>query len=99
LNEYLTDYARNVRITKNEITTERKLMNYTNYLKNKNLSPNTITIYNQALKYYGNKELSTENISKFIKKLAKNKEPATCQLYLASLISYSKYLKTDETIN
>jgi hypothetical protein len=74
-------------------------MNYLNYLKDKNSSPNTITIYQQVInKYYVNQPLTTENISKFIKKLTKNKEPATCQLYLASLISYSKYLKTDESI-
>ena len=73
-------------------------MNYLNYLKDKNLAPNTITIYQQVLDRYYHNSLTTENISKFIKKLTKNKEPATCQLYLASLISYSKYLKTDESI-
>jgi hypothetical protein len=76
------------------------LTKYLNYLKNKNLSSNTIIIYQQVLsRYYGNTPLTTENITKFIKKLAKNKEPATCQLYLASLISYSKYLKIDENID
>jgi hypothetical protein len=65
-------------------------MNYLQYLKNKNLSPNTINIYQQVISRYYNQPLTTENIVRFIKKLTKNKEPATCQLYLASLISYSK---------
>ena len=73
--------------------------NYLNYLKNKNLSPNTITIYKPVITEYYQNSLTTENISKFIKKLAKNREPATCQLYLAALISYSKYLKTYENVN
>jgi len=75
------------------------LNKYLNYLKNKKLSPNTITIYQTVISRYYHNSLTTENITKFIKKLAKNKEPATCQLYLASLISYSKYLKTYESIN
>ncbi|KLL02681.1 MAG: tyrosine recombinase XerD, partial [Mycoplasmataceae bacterium RV_VA103A] len=70
---------------------------YLNYLKIKNLSPNTINVYRLALNYFQN-SLTTENITKFIKKLAKNREPATCQLYLAALISYSKYLKIHENI-
>ena len=74
------------------------LTKYTNYLKTKNLSPNTIIIYQQVISKYYNHSLTTENISKFIKKLAKNREPATCQLYLAALISYSKYLKAYESI-
>jgi len=74
------------------------LTKYTNYLKTKNLSPNTIIIYQQVISKYYNYSLTTENISKFIKKLAKNREPATCQLYLAALISYSKYLKAYESI-
>ena len=73
-------------------------MDYLNYLKNKNLSPNTITIYQTVISRYYTNSLTTENITKFIKKLAQNKEPATCQLYLASLISCSKYLKTYEGI-
>ena len=72
--------------------------NYLNYLKNKNLSPNTITIYQTVISRYYNNSLTTENISKFIKKLAKHKEHATCQLYLAALVSYSKYLKIHEDI-
>jgi site-specific recombinase XerD len=73
-------------------------MSYLNYLKSKNLSPNTITVYQQVITKYYQGPLTTENLTKFIRKLAKNKEPATCQLYLASLISYSKYLKIDEGI-
>jgi len=74
------------------------LTKYLNYLKNKNLSPNTIAVYQQVISKYYQNSLTTENISKFIKKLVKNREPATCQLYLAALISYSKYLKTYESI-
>ena len=74
-------------------------MNYLNYLKSKNLSPNTITVYQLVISKYYNYSLTTENIIRFIKKLAKHKEPATCQLYLAALISYSKYLKVSENIN
>ena len=74
-------------------------MNYLNYLKTKNLSPNTITIYKLVISKYYKNSLTTENITKFIKKLAKHKEPATCQLYLAALISYSKYLKISEDID
>ena len=66
------------------------LTKYLNYLKNKNLSPNTIAVYQQVISKYYQYSLTTENIAKFIKKLAKNREPATCQLYLAALISYSK---------
>ena len=74
------------------------LTKYLNYLKNKNLSPNTIAVYQQVISKYYQNSLTTENISKFIKKLVKNREPATCQLYLAALISYSKYLKDYENI-
>ena len=74
-------------------------MNYLNYLKNKNLSPNTITVYQLVIDKYYQGSLTTDNITKFIKKLAKNKEPVTCQLYLAALISYSKYLKISENID
>jgi len=74
------------------------LTKYTNWLETKNLSPNTIIAYQQVISKYYNYSFTTENISKFIKKLAKNKEPATCQLYLAALISYSKYLKDYENI-
>jgi len=76
----------------------KNLTKYLNHLKNKNLSLNTITIYKLVITEYYQGSLTTENISKFIKKLAKNREPATCQLYLAALISYSKYLKTYESI-
>jgi len=75
------------------------LNKYLNYLKNKNLSPNTIIIYQLVInKYYNYNSLTTENITKFIKKLAKNREPATCQLYLAALVSYSKWQRTYESI-
>lgn len=70
-------------------------MNYLTYLKEKNLSPNTIIIYQQVISKYYQQPLTTEKISQFIKKLAQHQEPATCQLYLASLISYSKYLKIE----
>jgi len=76
----------------------KNLTKYFNYLKNKNLSLNTITIYKLVITEYYQGPLTTENIAKFIKKLTKNREPATCQLYLAALISYSKYLKTYESI-
>jgi hypothetical protein len=67
---------------------------YLQYLKAKNLSPNTLYAYSQAIsKYYGNQPLTTEKIIAFAKQLNKSHEPATCQLYTAALKSYAKFQK------
>ena len=72
--------------------------NYLQWLKNKNLSPETIQVYQRIINYYGNQSLTVPNLTQFIKKLTKRLEPSTCQLYLACLISYAKYQKVYEEI-
>lgn len=79
------------------------MINYLEWLKNKNFSPSTLYLYEKIIsKYYGKLPLTTENILAFIKKLSQKREPATCQLYRAALVSYAKFsqVKIDwESIN
>lgn len=79
---------------------KNNLTQYTQWLQEKNLSPNTLYIYQKVVsKYYGTKHLTTENILIFIKKLVKKREPATCQLYLAALKSYAQYQRIEPSID
>jgi site-specific recombinase XerD len=79
---------------------KNNLIPYIKWLQDKNLSPNTLYIYQKVVsKYYGNKPLTTENILTFIKRLVQKREPSTCQLYLAALKSYAQYQKKQPGID
>jgi len=77
----------------------KQLNNYQNWLQEKGLTSGTIHNYLKILGYYGAQPLTTENISSFIQKINKRLTPPTCQLYLAGLISYAKFLQIPKTIN
>ena len=72
--------------------------NYQTWLQEKGLSANTIHLYLKLISYY-KQSLTTANISQFLQKITKKLSPPTCQLYLAGLVSYSKFLKIQEAID
>ena len=73
-------------------------INYQIWLKEKGLAKGTIRLYGKLARYYGKQPLTTENITQFIRQLTKKLAPPTCQLYLAGLVSYAKFLQTEKTI-
>lgn len=71
-----------------------KLANYISWLQEQNLSPKTVEIYQLIVgRYYGKQDLTQENITEFIKKLVKNHEPDTIQLYKSAIFSYARFCK------
>lgn len=77
-------------------------MSYFKFLKSKNLSQNTITIYSFYLKKWQNfiddAQPNKTLVLKYIK-LFKKKSPNTIRLAFASLMSYFKYLKLNKLYN
>lgn len=67
-----------------------ELKKYTNYLKSRNLSDNTIINYQVAINQYKAK-YSTNNLLTYTKQLLKKYEVASCQTKLASLKSFAKF--------
>lgn len=78
-------------------------MKYSNYLKNKNLSKNTITIYlNQYKKWYeylGEKIPNKTLFLKYINNFAKNHKPNSVRLVFSSILSIFKFEKRWKLIN
>jgi integrase/recombinase XerD len=72
--------------------------NYQIWLAEKGLTPGTIHIYLKIREYYGEKTLTTPKISQFIQAQVKKLAPPTCQLYLAGLVSYAKFLQIEKSI-
>ena len=68
------------------------LQKYTNYLKSRNLSENTITNYQIAINQYQAK-YSTTNLLTHTKQLLKKYEVASTHTKLAALKSFTKFNK------
>lgn len=71
---------------------------YINYLKDKNLSTNTISSYLKNINYFLNNFvdvslITKNNLLKFLNSYKKNHKPNTVRLMRASILSYLKYLK------
>ena len=69
------------------------LTNYLNWLKNKNLSSTTISLYERVIKKFGDKLVSTKSVQNlFIKNLA-NYQPSYLTLQTEIFKSYTGWLK------
>lgn len=70
-----------------------QLQEYTSYLQNRNLAPETIRTYLWTLNQYGNQEISTTQISNFIKRSIQKYQTWTIRNQRNALHSYAKYKK------
>jgi len=82
---------------KNSKLTSFKLIQkkYANWLKNKDLSINTIDNYVQAVNRFGNKLLTTTNLRNYVKKNLKKYAPSTLTTRIRALTKYTQYQKAN----
>lgn len=77
-------------------------MKYTTYLKNKNLSKNTIDTYwsniQKWLKFLNGKPATKAKLTTFINEYNKNHSPSSVKLAFSAIISYLKYQKYDKLV-
>ena len=77
-------------------------MNYQEYLKNKNLSNETIRVYliniNQWFKFIKEKNVDKTEFVNFIKFYSQNHKPNSVHLMYCSIISYFRFMKQFELI-
>ena len=75
------------------MTINHNISKYTEWLKEKNLSANTIAVYPLAIQQYGTQTINTLNLQEHVKKMLKKYEAASIQAKLAALKSYAKFKK------
>ena len=69
------------------------LTKYLNWLKNKNLSPTTIALYERVIKKYGDKLTDTNSIQRLFEKNLTNYQPSYLTLQTEIFKSYTGWLK------
>jgi len=75
------------------MTINHNISKYTEWLKEKKLSANTIAVYPLAIQQYGTQTINTLNLQEHVKKMLKKYEAASIQAKLAALKSYAKFKK------
>jgi site-specific recombinase XerD len=66
-----------------------QLNKYLNYLKNKNLSPTTIALYERVIKKYGERLTNTKSIQELFEKNLTNFQPSYLTLLSEIFKSYT----------